>query len=151
MCYCCMTRLFYESAVKTCHQESLLVHLLWSGPNTMLLLLLLFFGAVCFHTALFASEPETRVLRSSIHCFVHSTIPEFIWNRTETTSSAGSRCGCLVLTRVWLLYFHLPKRSAPKWETNLSSIQSNQTRQVWMHPYIEKTKTEVIFTFNISL
>ncbi len=30
------------------------------------------FGAVCFHTALFASEPEivnktTRVLRSSIH------------------------------------------------------------------------------------
>ncbi len=110
-----------------------------------------FFGAVCFHTALFASEPETRVLRSSIHCFIHSTIPELIWNRTETTSSAGSRCGCLVLTRVWLLYFHLPKRSAPKRETNLSSIQSNQTRQVWMHPYIEKTKTEVIFTFNISL
>uniref|UniRef100_A0A671L2G8 C-Maf-inducing protein-like n=1 Tax=Sinocyclocheilus anshuiensis TaxID=1608454 RepID=A0A671L2G8_9TELE len=49
-------------------------------------------------------------------------------NRTETTSLAGSRCGCLVRTRVRLLYSHLPKRSAPRGETNLSSIQSNQTR-----------------------
>ncbi len=39
------------------HQESLLVHLLWSGPNTILIF---FFGAVRFHTALFASEPETK-------------------------------------------------------------------------------------------
>ncbi len=55
------------------HQESPLVHLLWSGPNTMFFFFcLFFFGAVRFHTALFASEPEivnktTRVLRSSIH------------------------------------------------------------------------------------
>ncbi len=51
------------------HQESL-VHLLWSGSNTMLIFFL--FGAVHFHSALFTSEPEivnktTRVLKSSIH------------------------------------------------------------------------------------
>ena len=46
------------------------------------------------------------------------TVPEFVWNRTETTSSAGSRFGCLVRTRVRLLYSHLPKRSAPRGETN---------------------------------
>ncbi len=119
------------------HQEKLLVHLLWSGTNAMLIFsfFLFFFGAVRVHTALFASEPAivnktTHVLRLSIHWFIHSTVPEFIWNRTKTTSSAGSRYGCLVLTRVRLLYSNLPKRSAPKRETNLSSIQSNQTRQV---------------------
>ncbi len=63
------------------------------------------FGAVGFHTALFASEPEivnktTFVLRSFIHWFIHSTVPEFVWNRTETISSGGSQCGCLVCTRV---------------------------------------------------
>ncbi len=73
-------------------------------------------------------------LRSFIHWFIYSTIPEFIWKRTETTSSAGSRYGCLVRTWVRLLYSHLTKRSAPKGETNLSSIQSNQTRPVWIHP-----------------
>ncbi len=62
------------------------------------------FGAVRFHSALFASEPEivnktTRVLRSSIHWFIHSTVLEFVWNRTETTSSAGSQ--------VWLFGPHL--------------------------------------------
>ncbi len=51
------------------------------------------------------------------------TVPEFVWKRTETTSSR-SWCGCLV----WLLYSHLPKRSAPRGETNLSTIQSNKTR-----------------------
>ncbi len=64
-------------------------------------LFILFLGVVRFHTALFASEPEivnktTRVLRSSIHWFIHSTVPEFVWSRTETTSSAGSRYCCLV-------------------------------------------------------
>ncbi len=29
---------------------------------------------------------------------------------------------------------HLPKISAPRGKTNLSSIQLNQTRQVWIHP-----------------
>ncbi len=52
------------------HQESPIVHLLWSGPNRMFLFFL--FGTVRFHTARFSSEPEivnktTRVLRSSIH------------------------------------------------------------------------------------
>ncbi len=52
------------------HQESPLVDLLWSGPNTMLIFFL--FGVVRFHTALSASEPEivnktTCVLMSSIH------------------------------------------------------------------------------------
>ncbi len=52
------------------HQESPLVDLLWSGPNTMLIFCL--FGVVHFHTALSASQPEivnktTRVLRLSIH------------------------------------------------------------------------------------
>ncbi len=60
------------------HQESPLVHLLWSTPNTMLICFC-FFGAVRFHTALFASESEivsktTHVLRSSIHWFIHSTV-----------------------------------------------------------------------------
>ncbi len=65
------------------HQESPLVHLLWSGLNTMLIFL---FGVVHFHTALFTSEPEfvnkttLKVLRSFIHWFTHSTVPEFIWN-----------------------------------------------------------------------
>ncbi len=57
------------------HQESPLFHLLLSGPNTMLS----FFGAVGFHTALFGSEPETKLnhmwcLKSSIHWFIHSTV-----------------------------------------------------------------------------
>ncbi len=46
------------------------------------------------------------------------TVPELVWTRTETTSSAGSRFGCLACTRVRLLYSHLPKRSAPRGETN---------------------------------
>ncbi len=45
----------------------------------------------------------THVLRSSIHWFIHSTVLEFVWNRTETTSSAGSQYGSLVHTRVRLL------------------------------------------------
>ncbi len=67
-----------------------------------------------------------------IHWFIRSTVPEFICNWTETTSSAGSRYGVLVRTRVRSLYSHLPKWFAPKGEINLSSIQSNQTRQVWI-------------------
>ncbi len=50
-------------------------------------------------------------LRSSIHWFIHWTVPELVWKRTETTSSAVSRYRCLVRTWVWLLYSHLPKRS----------------------------------------
>uniref|UniRef100_A0A673GSB9 Ubiquitin-activating enzyme E1 n=1 Tax=Sinocyclocheilus rhinocerous TaxID=307959 RepID=A0A673GSB9_9TELE len=37
---------------------------------------------------------------------------------------------CPETEEVYVLYSHLPKRSAPKGKTNLSSIQSNQTRQV---------------------
>jgi len=54
------------------HQESLLVHLVWSGPNTMLI----FLGDVFrFHTTLFASKSDilnktTCVLRSSIYWFI---------------------------------------------------------------------------------
>ncbi len=45
------------------HQESPIVHLLWSGPNIYicifcLFLFFLFFVAVRFHTSLFASETE---------------------------------------------------------------------------------------------
>ncbi len=75
-----------------------IVNLLWSGPN-----MTDFFGLVWFTFTLpfFASEPEivnktTHVLRSPIHWFSHSTVPEFVWKRTGTTSSAGSRSGCLV-------------------------------------------------------
>ncbi len=46
-------------------------------------MLIFLFSVVHFHTAIFASEPKivndaTRVLRSSIHWFIHSTVPEFI-------------------------------------------------------------------------
>ncbi len=34
-------------------------------------------------------------LRSYIHWFIHSTIPEFVWSQTEITASAGSQYGCL--------------------------------------------------------
>ncbi len=61
-----------------------------------------------------------------IHLLVHP-FNRVRLERTETTSSAGSRYGCLVRTRVRVLYSHLPKGSAPKGEMNLSS---NQTRQV---------------------
>ncbi len=71
----------------------------------------------------------------------------WFWKRTETTSSAGSRCGCLVRTRVWLLYSHLPKRSAPRRETNLSSLQSNQTWQVWIHLKIHFFRLMMMLTF----
>ncbi len=77
---------------------------------------------VRFHTALFASEPEivnttTRVLK-----VIHSLVHPFNCTRVHLLSPH----------RVWLLYSHLAKRSAPKGETNVSSIQSNQTRQVWI-------------------
>lgn len=62
-------------------------------------------------------------LRSSIHWFIHSTVPEFVLNGAETASSAGPRFGCLVRTQVRLLYSHQPKRSEPRGETNLSLIQ----------------------------
>ena len=44
------------------------------------------------------------------------------WYRTETTSSAGSRYGCLVHTQVRLLCSHLPKKIAPRRKTNLNSF-----------------------------
>ncbi len=88
------------------HQESPQVHLLWSGPNTFFFVCL--FDAVHFHTALFASEPEivnktTHVLRSSIHWFIYSTVPEFVWKWTETTSSgtvvwSAPECDCCIHT-----------------------------------------------------
>ncbi len=30
-----------------------------------------------------------QMLRSSTHWFIHLTVPEFVWNQTKTTSSAG--------------------------------------------------------------
>ncbi len=117
------------------HQESLLVKLLWSGPNTMFTKLQNNFVVfVCFHTALFASEPETVNGTTCVLKVIHSTIPELVWKWTETSSSAGSLYGCLVSNWVRLLYSHLPKIFALRL-ANLSSIQSNQTRQVWIYPY----------------
>ncbi len=99
------------------HQESPLVHLLWYKIQCWFFSVL-----VRFHTALFASEPEivnttTRVLK-----VIHSLVHPFNCTRVHLLSPH----------RVRLLYSHLAKRSAPKGETNVSSIQSNQTRQVWI-------------------
>ncbi len=57
---------FYLKGVFT--EESPIVHFLWSGQIECFLLL---FGAVCFHTAIFASQPEivnktTRVPREEV-------------------------------------------------------------------------------------
>ncbi len=54
------------------HQESPLVHLLWSRPNTMLIL----FGLVHvrFHTALFASQTETVNKTTSVLKVIHSLV-----------------------------------------------------------------------------
>ncbi len=41
------------------------------------MLIFFFFGAVCFHTALFASEPETVNKTTRVLKVIHSTIPEF--------------------------------------------------------------------------
>ncbi len=61
------------------HQESPLVHLLWSRPNTMLIFFL--FGEIRFHTALFASEPETVNKTTRVFKVIHSLIHPF--NRTR--------------------------------------------------------------------
>ncbi len=67
------------------HQESLLVHLLWPGPNTMLIFL---FGAVRFHTALFASEPETVNKTTRVLKVIHSLVHPF--NRLRVRLEADS-------------------------------------------------------------
>ncbi len=89
------------------HQESLLVHLLWSKYNVDFF----FVGAVRFHTALFASNPETVNKTTRVLKVIHSLVHPFNCTRVrlETTSSAGSRYGSLVRTRVRMLYSHLPK------------------------------------------
>ncbi len=76
---------------------------------------------------LFWSLASSHVLRSSIHWFIHSTVQEFVWNQTESTSSAGSLYGCLVHTRVRLLYSHLPKRSTPRGKRTW--VWFNRTKQ----------------------
>uniref|UniRef100_A0A8C2HYF1 Transmembrane serine protease 5 n=1 Tax=Cyprinus carpio TaxID=7962 RepID=A0A8C2HYF1_CYPCA len=53
------------------HQESPLVHLLWSGPNKMFFF---FFGVVRFHTSLFAGEPE---IVNKKHVFL-STVLQYV-------------------------------------------------------------------------
>ncbi len=63
------------------HQENLLVHLLWSGLNATLIFCC-YFCAICFHTALFASEQETvnkticvlEVIHSLVHPFNHTRV-----------------------------------------------------------------------------
>ncbi len=66
-------------------QESLLVHLLWPGPNTMLIFL---FGAFRFHTALFASEPETVNKTTRVLKVIHSLVHPF--NRLRVHLEADS-------------------------------------------------------------
>ncbi len=67
------------------HQESPLVHLLWSGPNTMLIFFIVWCGLLshcpfCKWTRNCKNkQKKTHVLRSSIHWFIHSTAPEFVW------------------------------------------------------------------------
>ncbi len=119
------------------------------APWSRKLIICMHFEALLFKKQV--NETQTAALHVRAVCFwawflqlgrievgsyshLKQTVPEFVWKRTETTSSAGSWYGCLVHNWVRLLYSHLPKRSAPKGETNSSSIQSNQTRQVWIHP-----------------
>ncbi len=77
----------------------------------------LYARAVCF----WACFLQLGRIEAGSYSHLKRTVPEFVWKRTETTSSAGSRCGCLVCTWVRLLYSHLPKR-LEKWlqESNFS-------------------------------
>ncbi len=66
-----------------------------------------------------------------MHSLVHSTITEFILNWTENTSSAGSRYGCLVSTRVRLDFcIHTPVQKIHTKggnELELNSVEPNET------------------------
>ncbi len=72
------------------------VHLLWSGPNTMLIFFLL--GAVRFHTALFASEPEIVNKTTHVLNVIHSLVHPFNRTRVRLEVQLGLGCGCLVRT-----------------------------------------------------
>ncbi len=118
------------------HQESPLAHLIWTKYNVDFFV---FFGVVCFHTTLLASEPETvnKTTHAQGHPFIGSSIQPYqrllgtgprpplqlglgtvVWSTPE--------CDCCIHT--------CPKDPHQGGETNLTSTQSNQTREVWIHP-----------------
>ncbi len=98
------------------HQESPLVHLLWSGLNTMLI-----FFVWCgppSHCPLYKwtrifNKTTLKVLRSFIHWFTHSTVPEFIWNLFSLVSVrlfwCTPECNCCIqlLYLVWFDWIKL--------------------------------------------
>ncbi len=67
------------------------------------------------------------MLRSSTHWFIHLTVPEFVWNQTKTTSSAGSRYGCLVCTECDCCIHTCPKD--PHQGGKRTWVRFNQTEQ----------------------
>ncbi len=132
------------------HQESPIVHLLLSGPNNFFVFVYLyntFLLQLCFCLVRFAfTLPFLQVNQNKtihVHKVIHSLIHPF--NRTRVGLYWDHLFSWVSVRlfgvhRVRLLYSHLSKRSAPRGETNWSSIQSNQTRQVWIHPKYLQTK-----------
>ncbi len=70
---------------------------------------------------------QNKCLRSSTHWFIHLTVPEFVWNQTKTTSSAGSRYGCLVCTECDCCIHTCPKD--PHQGGKRTWVRFNQTEQ----------------------
>ncbi len=81
------------------------------------------------NTTLFTSEPKivnktTRVQRSSIHWFIHSTVLEFVWNQTETTSSAGHQYG-------WHIFPKDPQKGGNKVEFDSMETKYDMREYTW--------------------
>ncbi len=123
------------------HQESPLVHLLWSGPNTMLIFFVwcssLSHCSFCKWTRNCKQNHTcAKVFHSLGHPFNHTRVHLEV-DRDHLFSWVLVRLFGAHQSAIGLLYSHLPKGSTPRGETNLSLIQSNQTRQVWIHPKYE--------------
>ena len=72
------------------------------------------------------------------------TVPEFVWNRTETTSSTRSRSGCLVRTRVRLMCSHIPKRTA-SWGVNAPGFDSTKLNKAGVKTHLVSGSHDVTF------
>ncbi len=89
----------------------------------------------------------------------HCPFCRWIRNCKHSSFGSGSRTplqlglGTVVWSaRVRLLYSHLPKRSAPRGETNLSSIRTKQDRCEYSHPSsLTLSKTEIMQLFTYIL
>ncbi len=127
--YSCVHQTTYPKGVFTPGKSA--SSLLWSGPNTMLIFFIV--GAVCFHTALFASEPEivkNKQKKNTCTKVIHSLVHPFNRTRVRLVADQNHLFSCAL---VRLFGAHLSAIAAP-----INLVQSNQTRPMWIHPYSDK-------------